>query len=416
MPNRQWLNATNALGVKLSQPDAEFANWDSVLQIGLNAYFQQQAKGRWYGLFNWGDWFGERDYNWGNHEYDTPTIMTEQGLRQQQPVLLREARRGATHYIDMDTVSAYPEATQIGQVWEHALGHTGGYYEPGYAKQQNYGWPSDIFHIGRSTPGHTRNRGVALAYMLTGNIRFQEHARMIGDHLIATIPLHDLKWKYFTAREPGWAMVALCGAYDATTDQKYLDAAQCIADIVLAQAKGQGVRHAKLPGSHNYAPADQRPAGEPLPLGALSFTTAFQSAGMMAVYERTGRKDIFDNLIATADYLCNRHFIESRGGFIHSPDPYRSQSTRYGGIHGHNLRLPIAFAMANRPENPLYAHVFNTSLNNMVQLDLWYDKADQRYPDPKMFTGSVLFWPQMQQYLQQAHWSATTSTTHAINP
>ena len=38
----------------------------------VNGYLKSIAVQRDYGALNWGDWWGERGCNWGNHEYDTP--------------------------------------------------------------------------------------------------------------------------------------------------------------------------------------------------------------------------------------------------------------------------------------------------------------------------------------------------------
>ena len=38
----------------------------------VNGYLNSIKTQRDYGAMNWGDWWGERGCNWGNHEYDTP--------------------------------------------------------------------------------------------------------------------------------------------------------------------------------------------------------------------------------------------------------------------------------------------------------------------------------------------------------
>jgi hypothetical protein len=57
----------------------------------VNGYLNSIAVQRDYGALNWGDWWGERGCNWGNHEYDTPRHVLLQFVRTGDP----NYRRGA---------------------------------------------------------------------------------------------------------------------------------------------------------------------------------------------------------------------------------------------------------------------------------------------------------------------------------
>ena len=404
IPDIKYINSTEAMGFRLVAPDSFTARWDEALKIGTSAYFDRQSKERWYGLLNWGDWFGERNLNWGNQEYDTPAIFFDQGMRFVNPDYFREAVRGATHMIDVDTISSHADYDRTGAVWAHSLGHTGGYYLPEelpFDKKKNYGDPGDIFFYGRSVPGHTRARGVSLAYVFTGNPRFLEHAEKIGDHLIIDPMFRVRNWTG-TAREPGWTLFNLSAIYEATADPKYLKAASKLADIVLEQAAGRGVRHTFLGNSRN---APKRPFMKDSPklypdgptLGELSFPTAYQTVGMIAVYRLTGRKDILENIKETSDYIQRRLWSPDGKGFFHSPCPWRTQTIKIGAAAGGGLSYVFAFDAACLGRNEAKEKV-GQYVANMFETDQYFgilkDESQPSFPLPKNFSDSVYFWPQ----------------------
>ena len=182
LPDFDYLAETGAAGA-LVAPDGVFVEWDNLFKKGFEQYVEKLQEERWYGLLNWGDWFGERVYNWGNLEYDDAAGFFWQALRFQDPEYFRQAVRGARHYIDVDTVSQHGYEDWEGRVWGHALGHTGGYYKAGTFHLNNYDMSDSIFHTGSGSPGHTRCEGVSLLYLLTGDIRAIEYARKIANHL-----------------------------------------------------------------------------------------------------------------------------------------------------------------------------------------------------------------------------------------
>jgi len=394
-PDFDYLVNTNAVG-KLIAPNTTFAEWDNLFCEGFENYIQKLKEERWYGLLNWGDWFGERIHNWGNLEYDAPTSFFMQALRFQNPTYFRQAVQSARHYIDIDTISHHHNPEAVGRVWAHSLGHTGGYYEAGTFEINNYDMSDKIFHTGRSSPGHTRCEGVSLLYLLTGDPRALEHTHKIATNL-TTHPLVTIGKPWgTTAREPGWAMVSLTAAFDCTGDRTYLNAAEKVADLVLKMANGKGVWHRPL-ASRNCMylkhPNHERCLGE------LSFPIAFQSAGMIRVYERTGRTDIKDNIIAAAQYVMNNIYDPQQKGFMHSPCPLRQQSRKVGGITGTNMWIPLAFAVHETGDKNMQQAIQDTWAETKKR-NAWFDG----YPTepPQRFTGTLLFMPMMQAYMDQS--------------
>ncbi len=405
MPELDYLNRTKTWSIALHKPDRVSKQWDDIFLTGAKNYFKLQKDERWYGILNWGDWFGERKVNWGNQEYDT--IFIDQALRFRNPDLLREGIRGAKHLIDVDIISSHADIDRVGAVWNHALGHTGGYYLKGYVKSKT----PTIFHYGRNTPGHTRLRGIATAYSLTGDIRLLEHGKSAADFLMKDDMFRERNWlPGMTAREPGWLLFCLCAVYRATGDEKYLDAANDVGNIILRQAAGRGVRHTLLPNPKVNAPPRPADKMKDYPklyynspnLGALSFPLAYQSAGMIELYKLTGRKDVKANLIECSKYVKRRLYDPKKKGFKHSPCPWRPQSTKLGGVAPNALRYVLAFEYSVTGDKQT-RKIIEGNLAEMFRKKQWYGLKRESLPDapnPKSFTASLYFLPHTMELLR----------------
>ncbi len=399
------LNRARVWPHRLVPAGGKFAPYDEAIKLGAGAYFGRQRREGWYGMLNWGDWFGEREYNWGNHEYDTPSIFFEQGIRFKDPEYFREAVRGARHFIDVDVVKNDPDPEQNGAVWAHSIGHTGGYYDNTKFSLANYGQGSEIFIDGRHTAGHTRSRGTAMAYVMTGNPRFLEQALAIGDY-IRRDPMFVKKNWPSTAREPGWALFNLCSLYDFTGEPRFLEAANQLGDIVILRAAGHGVKFNKLSDWNGpEKPGGLKPEDKKFLTGELSFPTGYQCAGMIELYRLTGREDVRKNLNECADYIMERLYFPDRRGFVHSPCPWRTQSTRLGGTHAASLRYALAFNAAVNGRKDLLPVIDDTTRQMFEKKEIFDsplkdEKAD--WPHPKSFSSTVYFWPQTLMFLEEA--------------
>ncbi|MHC4792520.1 MAG: RIFT barrel domain-containing protein, partial [Planctomycetota bacterium] len=69
-----------------------------------NGYCHSIKAQRDYGQMNWGDWFGERQCNWGNHEYDTPKHVFKQFARTGDPKYFYLANDAARHTSEVDVI------------------------------------------------------------------------------------------------------------------------------------------------------------------------------------------------------------------------------------------------------------------------------------------------------------------------
>ncbi|AHF90101.1 hypothetical protein OPIT5_07555 [Opitutaceae bacterium TAV5] len=388
LPPLDYINATRIDDSMLPPLSGGlFDDWDRAFLAATRSYFDQQKENRWYGLLNWGDWYGERRYNWCNHEYDLPANLFRQALRFQDPEMFREAVRQATHLRDIDIINHHVDPARVGLKWKHSVGHTGGYYTPGAETDMhlpNGGRKDDEFFLGRSTPGHIRVTSFFLNHQLTGDPRALEAGRKVTDRLLTDPLVTNPRYKYITAREPGWTLVNLAAAWRATADDRYLAALNRLADNVLLKAEGHGVW---------LRPLRANQTGGDVKTGELSFMVAFQTAGMIEAWKLTHRDDIRQNIIAAARYTADNLYRPEYRAFVHSPSRTRTQTPRAGGLAGNNLRYIMAYACALDPSLlPAFREPILDSFASTVANRQWVGtKQNPDRPYPHDIT-SAFYW------------------------
>ena len=222
----------------------EFDPWIKGL---FDAYCASIRIQRDYGAMNWGDWFGERQVNWGNHEYDTVNQLLIQFARTGDPEYFLVADATARHSTEVDVIHfvnddlaahftdnwgrpGYPP--RAGMVHEHCVGHVGSFYptetirklfvEHGVGNSDRPYLCLDPFNL-----GHIWTQGMVRYYFLTGDPFIKETLDTIGDHLACLVEdgVHDfgINDPHF-GRAAGWPLLALAGAYEMDFDARFLKA------------------------------------------------------------------------------------------------------------------------------------------------------------------------------------------------
>ena len=54
---------------------------------------------------NFGDWYGESGFSWGNNEYDTGLCAIVEFLRSKNPLWWSLGQQAIRHQVDVDTIS-----------------------------------------------------------------------------------------------------------------------------------------------------------------------------------------------------------------------------------------------------------------------------------------------------------------------
>ena len=125
--------------------------------------------------------------------------------------------------------------------------------------------------------------------------------------------------------------------------------------------------------------------------GEHGFMTAIQSIGMIRTYERTGRKDILENIITTAYYIIDNLYDPETIGFVHSRCPLRIQARHVGGVSGF-LWYPLAYAYRETGDDR-FRRVLVDTLKKAEKEDRWLTDTP---PLGKGFPAGILFMSDIQ--------------------
>jgi hypothetical protein len=227
-------------------------------QAGLfDEYEQMAAKGfaqleknrlakHEYGWMNFGDWHGERHFNWGNHEYDMMGALALQFIRTGDPQWLRYADDCARHSTSIDTVHYPWQDRMAGRVYAHSVGHVGGFFaqdDPRFRALGNiFGLPDpshpNQFITGAiDAGGHIFQPGNFRVGFLTGERRYREVAEMV---CAAQATYMTRNFDFGIERAAGWPLMNAVAAFEATDDPFFLNAAQLYVAKIVGKQTDRG--------------------------------------------------------------------------------------------------------------------------------------------------------------------------------
>jgi hypothetical protein len=313
----------------------EYDRWAENLFV--NGYCRSIAEQRDYGAMNWGDWWGERGCNWGNHEYDTPKHFLVQFARTGDPKYFYAGDTAARHTSEVDVVhflnpdlrrhfvkelggrSDYPP--RPGMVHQHCVGHVSGFYSVerirelyvslGVGKSQRPYLCLDPYNL-----GHIWTQGMVYDYFLTGDPWLKETVEKIGDNLVKLVEDRRFRFKGHShcGRVNGWTMLAIAGAYDLEFQDRYLKAMKLLADDALSEQNPEtGGWHYKLPWGHCYC--------EKKHVGEAAFIGAIRLNGLSRYYELTGDPRISQAVRRGVTHLNRDTWEEQYSGWRYTSCP-----------------------------------------------------------------------------------------------
>lgn len=230
--NRDYLASTRAIPGVTPTADTSFADWDREVAKSVDEHYQRKLHYREFGFLNYGDWYGERERNWGNNEYDLAHGLFSHFARTGNRLAFKLAEAAAQHQADVDIVQAYPDRFYLGANAQHGIGHTGVNYQN--YQRATWSYPCDISFSAQN--GHTWSEGMLECWYHTGNPMVMDSALMLGEHML------NFMAPSFTAlgtheRSAGWSLKALMALYRATGDPAYLKACEKIVGIALKEQK-----------------------------------------------------------------------------------------------------------------------------------------------------------------------------------
>jgi hypothetical protein len=305
----EWTVQSGAAGPFQPRKEGRFARYEDRVREGFEEVESRRESLQEFGFLNFGDWFGERGKNWGNLEYDLAHTLWLQWQRGGDYAYYRRAEEAATHMGDVDVVHHDPSPMNVGRMWGHSVGHTGGYFPEGSLEME------PIFLRGFWDLGHTWCEGMLHMYLATGEPRFRENGMLVADQLarFATVD-----YRMGTERTAGWPMIALTAAYELTGDPYYLNGAKIIArEVVRKQDPERGVWSHRI-GECKHDPAHY--GGKPFMAGVLltGLSRLDRNLPVETEEDRSFRDAVAASILKGSDWLLNEAWVEDGGGFIYA--------------------------------------------------------------------------------------------------
>ncbi|MEA3401730.1 MAG: hypothetical protein U9R79_10865 [Armatimonadota bacterium] len=378
--------------------------WDEIMPAGIpemkayddwaerlfEAFCDSIDDQRDYGVMNWGDWYGERRVNWGNHEYDTTNQLLIQFARTGDPRYFYAADAAARHSTEVDTVHhvnddlsdhfcetsggpkrgeegeepAYPY--RAGMVHQHTVGHVSGFFSVATIRElfleHEVGRPPNPYLCLQPTNlGHIWTQGTMRHHFLTGDPFIRETVLTIGENLARLV--EDRRFQFMghshCGRVTGWSMLALGGAYEIELDERYLDAMRTLAEDAMADQDpncGGWLYYPMAPGHCNCETERHT--------GMAGFITAVLINGLSRYYQLSGDERLPESIDAAVTFLDLDTWHEHPRGW------------RYTSCPGTALRG------VNQPGVTMMAHVngarFGNSLEHLRILRLAWEEKFRR--------------------------------------
>ena len=305
---------------------AEYDAWAEKLFEAFQRSIEEQ---RDFGEMNWGDWYGERYVNWGNHEYDTTNQLLIQFARTGNPEYFYAADAAARHSTEVDTVHhvndalwdhycdttggpkrgeegelpAYPY--RAGMVHQHTIGHVSGLVDPGevrdiFIEHEVGRAPNPYLCLGPTNLGHIWTQGSMRHHFLTGDTFVRETVETIGNNLAQLV--EDRRFAFMghshCGRVTGWTMLALGGAYELAWRDRYLGAMRTLAEDAMADQDpncGGWIYYPMAPG-HCDCTTEKH-------AGMAGFITAVLINGLSRYYQLTGDERLPESIDRAVTFL-----------------------------------------------------------------------------------------------------------------
>ncbi len=280
-------------------PRPEYEEW---VAAARDVYEKDRQTTRAYGMLNYGDWYGEGTYNWGNMEYDTPRCFLQEFIRGGDVSFFRWADEAASHLVDVDTCHADGGPIPKHSQYLHCVGHVGGYYPEGYR--------SAMFST-LTMPSHTWVEGLFLHSLLTGDRRIRDSAIAVSEALVGDM-VND--YDFTNCRECGWHLIHLSAAYRATGRRVFLNGARIIVDRVLERQRSSGGwDRLMVPGHCHCDP--------PRHTGNAGFMVGVLMVGLKRFHEATGDARVSGAIVRAADYCIEAMWVPESRAFRYTCCP-----------------------------------------------------------------------------------------------
>ena len=310
-PDIYYLNRAGALNPIGARRDSILPDYEALTDLALRSFHDDRDHFRAYGHINFGDWYGESGWSWGNNEYDPAYCGYSEFLRGGEAGWAAWAAESARHLADVDTINYSSDASEIGGQSMHMPGHLGGYLPP-YFRSKKAGTSA--------IPSHIWVEGPLLHYLLTGDEAvYQSLLKTKGWLLQRRFFDH---YDFTNAREAGWHIIHLSMLAAALDDPDCLNAASIIVERVFERQEPEGGWVRNLTESHCGC-------GFPRCRGEAGFMVCVLLSGLKRYHHLTGEAAVAEAIVAGARWLIRETFDEASGHFRYTSCPNRSLGGNY---------------------------------------------------------------------------------------
>ncbi|MEW6357864.1 MAG: hypothetical protein AB1696_16135 [Planctomycetota bacterium] len=262
---------------------------------------------REYGWMNYGDWWGERAWNWGNSEYDLQYVTALRFAQTGDLAFFWRGDQMARHNTSID-VCHYPWQTPMRElVYEHCIGHVGGFFDkddPRIMKEKwEMGWA--IAGAMDGSGGHAFHGGNFLYGFLTGDRRYLEVAERACWNQATT---YTPRWSFGIERSAGWSMYNAMSAYESTLNPYYLNAARIYLEKVFdLQDPETGCWRMRQDRSECDCGVDH--------IGGKAFAAGVLLHGLTMYDRACPDPKVKQSIVRGADWLIDHSWNEAKQGF-----------------------------------------------------------------------------------------------------
>jgi hypothetical protein len=301
--------------------------YDEMVARNVALLLDRREKAGEYGWMNFGDWHGERTYNWGNNEYDLNWSMAVHFAGTGRWDYFTLGEQMARHYATIDTIHVPTMERMPGRVWTHCVGHVGvGARKPdaGMPAEEFLEWSetgyNGIFYRGFvDAGGHVYQEGNFAYYHLTGDRDLLEAAETVCAAQAAYL---TPKFDFGIERSAGWPLINAVAAYESTGNPFYLNAARLYVERILDKQDPVGGGWL-LP----------QPAGEcdgQAGIGGKAFATGILLYGLMRYDLVEPREDVKHAFVEACRWLVEQTWNEDKLGFRYKTgcDKYRDDADK----------------------------------------------------------------------------------------
>ena len=348
--NGSWYLESKAFGDVFPHSPKRYPKTEAALRDLALGHRDRRALG----VVDYGDYVagagGHRSYFANNNEHDIPHGLLLQYLRDGEYLAYHVAESGIWHTMDIDIVHHTSRSPlELGGWRIHGRGHV--QYDP-------EGFP-DV----SVAPSHMWTESLIEYYYLTGHPRALACARGVADCFVglieegwATPPYHS---EWHSSRDSGWPLIGLAAVYEATGEERYLDAMTTVARALAAAQRENGGWPIVLRFNEGYCP----------------FQMGIALTGLMRYHQVTGDEEIEQVFLKGMDFLAGDEMRFADGTWIYVTSPeYR------GSYYSSTPLEPFGYAY-ELTKNPWYIrqglihHGRSFDLRASLRFLYWVDRA-----------------------------------------